>query len=76
MNGMIGAFQSFMEFVQNGFVWIQHIFKGIAMALTYVTKTVQMEWAIIGTLPSWLQGFCIISMCMAIALIIAGRYGK
>lgn len=74
MQYIIDTLSAILMFFQNIWAYIQNIFNGFSYVITYLTKTIQVEWQIIGTFPAWLSGFAIIALFMTITLVIVGRY--
>lgn len=49
------------------------IFSSLALAFTYLLKTVNLAFTVIATLPDWLKAFATITLAISIVYFIIGR---
>lgn len=73
MKGIINAFSTLINIIKMLFNIIMSIFSTLGMVLKYLVTIGDLALDSILTLPTWLQSFALITICISLAYFLIGR---
>ena len=73
MAGILNGFKWIIDCIKNVFSMVMDIFSTIGMVFRYLISIVDIAFEVVGTFPSWIKAFAIITLSISIAYFIIGR---
>lgn len=73
MKGLISGITTIIKTIKLLFSIIMNIFDTLALVIRYLITIVQMAITFIGTLPTWLSSFAIITIAISLGYFLIGR---
>ena len=73
MKAIINGFSFLINTIKMIFEMIMSTFETLAMVFRYLITIVDIAFDVIGTFPSWIKAFAVITISISIAYIIIGR---